>query len=129
MLMRAVIGEDARSGMRGALAQRHAAWRAAQLAMLNTVRNDRAIPPDQRMQIWRTTQARLAGDAPEVAAVELRRMVGALPAAHAAAGAGDAAGVEADRPFQSAGRGDRLHATAAPRHLASGPARCSHPHP
>jgi hypothetical protein len=95
VLMSAVIGEDARSGMRGALAQRHAAWRAAQLAMLNTVRNDRAIPPDQRMQIWRSTQARMAGDPPEVAAVELRRMVGALPSAHAAAGAADAAGVEA----------------------------------
>jgi hypothetical protein len=95
MLMRAVVGDDQRSGMRGALAQRHAAWRAAQTAMLNAVRTDRSLSPDQRMQIWRTTQARLAADPPEVAGTELHRMLGTLPAAHAAAGAGDAMGVEA----------------------------------
>ncbi len=94
-LMRAVVGDDPRSGMRGALAQRHDAWRAAQTAMLNTVRNDRNLSPEQRMEIWRTAQTRLAGDPPEVAAAELHRLLGALPPAHAAAGAGDAAGVEA----------------------------------
>lgn len=94
MLMRAVVGDDPRSGLRGALAQRHAAWRAAQTAMLNTVRNDRNMTPDQRMQAWNTAQARLAADPPEVAGAELSRLFGALPAAHAAAGAGDAAGVE-----------------------------------
>jgi hypothetical protein len=94
MLMRAVVGDDPRGGMRGALAQRHAAWRAAQTAMLNTVRNDRNISPDQRMQAWNAAQARLAADPPEVAAAELHRLLGALPGAHAAAGAGDAAGVE-----------------------------------
>lgn len=93
-LMRAVVGDDARSGLRGALAQRHAAWRQAQTAMLNSVRNDRSIGPDQRMRIWQTTQARLAADPPEVAGAELNRMFGALPAAHAAAGAGDPTGVE-----------------------------------
>ncbi|MEO3474161.1 hypothetical protein AAFN86_19995 [Roseomonas sp. CAU 1739] len=95
LLMRAVVGSDQRSGLRGALAQRNEAWRAAQTAMLNTVRNDRSLGPDQRMEIWRTAQARLAADPPEVAGAELHRMLGALPAAHAAAGAGDAAGVEA----------------------------------
>lgn len=94
LLMRAVVGDDPRLGMRGALAQRHAAWRAAQTAMLNTVRNDRNISPDQRMQAWNAAQARLAADPPEVAAAELHRLLGGLPAAHAAAGAGDAAGVE-----------------------------------
>ncbi len=94
-LLGAVVGDDARSGLRGALAARHAAWRDAQTAMLNTVRADRNLNPDQRMQIWRATQARIAADPPEVAGAELARMFGALPAAHAAAGAGDAAGVEA----------------------------------
>ncbi|MBW6397108.1 hypothetical protein KPL78_04570 [Roseomonas sp. HJA6] len=94
-LLRAVIGDDARSGLRGALAQRHEAWRQAQTAMLNSVRNDRSIGPDQRMQIWQTTQARIAADPPEVAGAELHRRLGAIPAGHAAAGAGDAAGVEA----------------------------------
>jgi hypothetical protein len=95
MLMRAIIGDDRRGGLRGVLAQRHEAWRAAQNAMLNSVRNDRNLSPDQRMQVWRSTQARLAGDPPDVAAAELHRLFGALAAAHAAAGAGDAAGVEA----------------------------------
>lgn len=95
LLMRAVVGDDPRLGMRGALAQRHAAWRAAQTAMLNTVRNDRNISPDQRMQAWNAAQTRLAADPPEVAAAELHRLLGGLPAAHAAAGAGDAARVEA----------------------------------
>jgi hypothetical protein len=94
LLMRAVVGDDPRSGLRGALAQRHAAWRAAQTAMLNTMRNDRNVSPDQRIQAWSAAQARLAADPPEVAAAELNRLLGALPAAHAAAGAGDAAGVE-----------------------------------
>lgn len=94
-LMRAVVGDDARSGMRGALAQAHENWRGAQTAMLNSARNDRSIGPDQRMRLWQTTQARLAADPPEVAGAELHRMLGALPQAHAAAGAGDAAGVEA----------------------------------
>jgi len=93
-LLRAVVGTDGRSGLRGALAQRHEAWRQAQTAMLNSVRNDRSIGPDQRMQIWQTTQARLAADPPEIAGAELVRMLDALPPAHAAAGAGDAAGVE-----------------------------------
>lgn len=95
LLMRAVVGDDQRSGMRGALALRNEAWRAAQTSMLNTVRNDRNLGPDRRMEIWRTAQTRLAADPPEVAGAELHRMLGALPAAHAAAGAGDAAGVEA----------------------------------
>lgn len=94
-LMRAVVGDDPRGGMRGVLAQRHESWRAAQNAMLNTVRTDRNLSTDQRMQAWRTAQARLAADPPEVAGAELHRLLGALPAAHAAAGAGDAAGVEA----------------------------------
>lgn len=94
MLMRAIVGGDPRAGMRGALALRHDAWRAAQTAMLNTVRNDRNITPDQRMQAWTAAQARLAADPPEVAAAELHRLLGTLPGAHAAAGAGDAAGVE-----------------------------------
>lgn len=93
-LLLAVLGNDARSGLRGALAQRHQLWRDAQTAMLNAARNDRTLSPDQRMQLWRTTQARTAADPPEVAGTELHRMIGALPAAHAAAGAGDAAGVE-----------------------------------
>lgn len=108
LLMRAVVGDDARLGMRGALAQRHEAWRSAQTAMLNTVRNDRNLGPDQRIQIWRTAQARLAADPPDVAAAELHRLIGALPAAHAAAGAGDAAGVEA-----FAGEVARMQALAA----------------
>lgn len=108
LLMRAVVGDDARLGMRGALAQRHGAWRSAQTAMLNTVRNDRNLGPDQRIQIWRTAQARLAADPPDVAAAELHRLIGALPAAHAAAGAGDAAGVEA-----FAGEVARMQALAA----------------
>lgn len=95
VLMRAVVGDDARSGLRGVLAQRYEAWRAAQTAMLNAVRNDRNLSPDQRMQAWRAAQARLAGDPPEVAGAALHRMLGALPAGHAAAGAGDAVGVEA----------------------------------
>ena len=108
LLMRAVVGDDARLGMRGALGQRHGAWRSAQTAMLNTVRNDRNLGPDQRIQIWRTAQARLAADPPDVAAAELHRLIGALPAAHAAAGAGDAAGVEA-----FAGEVARMQALAA----------------
>lgn len=107
-LMRAVVGDDPRGGLRGALAQRHEAWRSAQTAMLNTVRNDRSLGPDQRMQIWRSTQARLTADPPEVAGAELHRLIGALPAAHAAAGAGDAAGVEA-----FAGEVARMQALAA----------------
>lgn len=94
-LLRGVVGEDARSGLRAALAQRHQAWREAQNAMLNAARNDRSLSGVDRMELWRGTQQRLAGDAPDVAAAELLRLLGALPAAHAAAGAGDAAGVEA----------------------------------
>ncbi|HWT10410.1 MAG TPA: hypothetical protein VN329_14690 [Roseomonas sp.] len=94
-LMRAVVGDDPRGGLRGVLAQRHESWRGAQTAMLNTVRTDRNLSPDQRMQAWRAAQARLAADPPEVAGAELHRLLGALPPAHAAAGAGDAAGVEA----------------------------------
>lgn len=95
LLMRAVVGDDRRSGLRGALAQRHEAWRSAQTAMLNRVRNDPNIGPDERMRIWGATQARLAADPPDVTAAELSRMFDALPAGHASAGAGDAAGVEA----------------------------------
>lgn len=94
-LMRAVVGDDARAGLRGALAQRHEHWRQAQNAMLNSVRSNSSISPDERMRIWQTTQARLAADPPEVAGAELNRMLDAIPAGHAAAGAGDAAGVEA----------------------------------
>ena len=94
-LLRAVVGDDQRSGLRGVLAQRHESWRAAQTAMLNSVRNDRNLTPDQRMQAWQAAQARLAGDPPEVAGAELARLFAALPPAHAAAGAGDAALVEA----------------------------------
>jgi hypothetical protein len=94
-LMRAVVGEDSRSGLRSVLAQRHEAWRDAQNAMLNAARNDRSLTPADRMEVWRATQARLAGDPPDVAAAEVVRLLGALPVAHAAAGAGDAAGVEA----------------------------------
>lgn len=94
-LLRAVVGDDARGGLRGVLAQRHGAWRAAQATMLNSIRNDRNLTPDQRMQAWQAAQARLAGDPPDVAGAELHRMLGAVPAAHGAAGAGDAAGVDA----------------------------------
>lgn len=94
-LLRALVGEDQRSGLRAALAQRHQAWREAQNAMLNAARNDRSLSGVDRMELWRATQQRLAGDPPDVAAAELLRLLGALPAAHAAAGAGDAAGVEA----------------------------------
>lgn len=90
-----MVGDDQRSGLRGVLAQRHESWRAAQTAMLNSVRNDRNLTPDQRMQAWQATQTRLAGDPPDVAGAELARLFAALPPAHAAAGAGDAAGVEA----------------------------------
>lgn len=94
-LLRGVVGEEARAGLRGVLAQRHEAWRGAQQALLNAARTDRAVSPAERMEMWRATQARLAADPPDVAAAELVRLLAALPAAHAAAGAGDAAGVEA----------------------------------
>lgn len=94
-LLRGVVGEDARSGLRATLAQRHQAWRDAQNAMLNAARNDRSLSGVDRMELWRETQQRLAGDTPDVAAAELLRLLAALPPAHAAAGAGDAAGVEA----------------------------------
>jgi hypothetical protein len=94
-LLRAVVGEGPREGLRGVLAERHAAWRAAQQALLDAARTDRTVSPAERMALWRATQARLAADPPDVAAAELVRLFAALPAAHAAAGAGDAAGVEA----------------------------------
>ncbi|MBR0672776.1 hypothetical protein [Neoroseomonas soli] len=92
-LLRAVIGEDARSGLRGALAQRHEAWRSAQRGVLEAARTDRNLTPQDRMALWNRVQATLAGDPPDIAAAEAVSLLAALPSAHAAAGAGDAAGL------------------------------------
>jgi len=94
-LLRQVVGEDPRAGLRGVLAQRHEAWRAAQRRVLETARTDRNLSPADRMALWNRVQAALAGDPPDVAASEAVNLLAAMPAAHAAAGAGDAAGVAA----------------------------------
>lgn len=92
-LMRQVMGEDARTGLRGVLAQRHEAWLAAQRGVLEAARTDRNLSPADRMAVWNRVQAAMAGDPPDIAAGESVLLLSALPAAHAAAGAGDAAGV------------------------------------
>lgn len=97
-LMQAVMGQDARSGLRGALAQRHEAWRAAQRGMLEAARTDRNLSPADRLAMWNRVQATLAGDPPDLPAAEVVAAFGALPAAHAGAGAGteaSLAGLEA----------------------------------
>jgi hypothetical protein len=91
-LLGAVMGEDARAGLRGVLAQRHEAWRAAQRGRLAAARG---LGPAERLALWNRVQAALAGDAPDLPAAEVVRLLAALPPAHAAAGAGDAAGVAA----------------------------------
>lgn len=93
--LQALAGRDARGGLRGVLAERHRSWRGAQEAMLAAARRDQNLSPQDRMVLWNRTQARLAADPPEVAAAELAQIFAAMPAAHRAAGAGDAAGVEA----------------------------------
>ncbi|WP_198377924.1 hypothetical protein, partial [Neoroseomonas rubea] len=93
--LQALVGRDARSGLRAVLAERHRAWRGAQEAVLAAARRDQNLSPQDRMALWNRTQARLSGDAPDVAAAELAQMFGAMPAAHRAAGAGDEGGVEA----------------------------------
>lgn len=92
-LLRAVVGEDARTGLRGVLAQRHETWRGVQRGLLEAARTDRNLSPQDRLALWNRVQATLAGDPPDVAAAEVVSLLGALPAAHAAAGAGDAAGL------------------------------------
>jgi len=94
-LMQAVIGQDARSALRGVLAQRHEAWRAAQRGVLEAARTDRNLSPADRVAMFNRVQAALAGDPPDLPAAEVVAALGALPPAHAAAGAGDAAGVAA----------------------------------
>ncbi|MBR0682418.1 hypothetical protein GXW74_18140 [Roseomonas eburnea] len=94
-LLRQVLGEESRAGLRGVLAQRHEAWRAAQRGVLEAARNDRSLTPADRMAMWNRVQAAMAGDPPDVAANEAAVLLAALPAAHAAAGAGDVAGVAA----------------------------------
>ncbi|MBP0464528.1 hypothetical protein J5Y09_11480 [Roseomonas sp. PWR1] len=93
--LQALVGRDARGGLRAVLAERHRGWRGAQEAVLAAARNDRNLSPQDRMALWNRTQARLAADAPDVAAAELAQVFAAMPAAHRAAGAGDEAGVEA----------------------------------
>ncbi|NMJ39844.1 hypothetical protein GWK16_01225 [Roseomonas sp. JC162] len=88
-LMQALVGFDARSGLRGVLAQRHEAWQAAQRGVLAS---GRTLSPAERMALWNRVQAALAADGPDLPAAELVRLFAALPPAHAAAGAGDAAG-------------------------------------
>lgn len=95
-LLQAVMGEDARAGLRGVLAQRHEAWREAQRGLLASAQR---IDPTQRLALWNRVQAALAADGFDLPASEAVRLLGALPPAHAAAGAGDAAGVVA---FQAA---------------------------
>lgn len=90
-LMEAVAGLDERHGLRGVLAQRHEAWRRAQRGLLAS---GRSLNPTERMALWNRVQAALAADGMDVPAAELVRLFAALPPAHAAAGAGDAAGVE-----------------------------------
>ncbi len=91
-LMQAVVGFDARSGLRGVLAQRHEAWQAAQRGVLAS---GRTLTPSERMALWNRVQAALAADGPDLPAAELVRLFAALPPAHAAAGSGDAAGAAA----------------------------------
>ncbi|BDG73295.1 hypothetical protein [Roseomonas fluvialis] len=95
-LLQAVMGIDARSGLRGVLAQRHEAWREAQRGLLAT---GQRMDPAQRMALWNRVQAALAADGFDVPAAEVVSLLGALVPAQAAAGAGDAAGVAA---FQAA---------------------------
>lgn len=90
-LLKAVLGTDARSGLRGVLADRHEAWREAQRAMLAAA--GRLPDPAMRMEAWNRARAALAADPPDVPAAEAVALLGALPGAHAAAGAGDAAGL------------------------------------
>jgi hypothetical protein len=92
-LLQAVMGQDARTALRGVLAQRHEAWRAAQRGVLEAARTDRNLTPADRIALWNRVQAALAGDPPDLPAAEVVAALGALPAAHAAAGAGDAAGL------------------------------------
>lgn len=91
-LLAAVMGEDARAGLCGVLAQRHQAWREAQRGLLGAARN---LNPAERMELWNRVQAALAADGPDLPAAEVVRLLVALPPAHAAAGADDAAGVAA----------------------------------
>ncbi|WP_230168289.1 hypothetical protein [Roseomonas sp. CECT 9278] len=91
-LLQAVVGDDARSGLRGVLAARHEAWREAQRGLLAT---GQRMDPAQRLALWNRVQAALAADGFDLPAAEVVRLLGALPPAHAAAGAGDPAGVAA----------------------------------
>lgn len=91
-LLQAVMGEDPRAGLRGALTQRHEAWRAAQRGLLA---GGARMDAGQRMALWNRVQAALAADGFDIPAAEVVRLLAALPPAHAGAGAGDAAGVEA----------------------------------
>lgn len=91
--LQAVMGADARSGLRGVLAQRHEAWRGVQRGLLEAARTDRNLTPQDRLAMWNRVQATLAGDPPDLAAAEVVTLLGALPTAHAAAGAADAAGL------------------------------------
>jgi len=91
-LLRAVMGDDARSGLRGVLAQRHAAWREAQRGLLA---GGARLGPAERMALWNRVQAALAADGFDLPASEVVLLLAALVPAHAAAGAGDAAGVAA----------------------------------
>ncbi|WP_198372674.1 hypothetical protein, partial [Roseomonas rosulenta] len=95
-LLQAVMGEDARAGLRGVLAQRHEAWRDAQRGLLAT---GQRMDPTQRLALSNRVQAALAADGFDLPAAEVVRLLGDLPPAHAAAGAEDAAGVAA---FQAA---------------------------
>lgn len=92
-LMQAVMGQDARLGLRGVLAQRHEAWRAAQRGVLEAARTDRNLSPTDRLAMWNRVQASLAGDPPDLPAAEVVAALAVLPSAHAAAGAGDEAGL------------------------------------
>lgn len=90
-LLQALMGPDRQGGLRGVLAQRHEAWRDAHRAMLAAA--GRGMDPAGRMAAWSRAQAALAGDPPDIPAAEAVALLGALPGAHAAAGAGDAAGL------------------------------------
>jgi hypothetical protein len=89
-LLRCVMGDDARSGLRGVLAARHEAWRAAQRSLLAS---GQRLGPAERMALWNRVQAALAADGFDLPAGEVVALLGALPPAHAAAGAGDVAGL------------------------------------
>jgi hypothetical protein len=84
------MGEEARSGLRGVLAQRHEAWREAQRGLLASAQR---LDPAERLALWNRVQAALAADGFELPASEVVRLLGALVPAHAAAGVGDTDGI------------------------------------